>query len=448
LIIVENKNNQVLQLDHIAAKQGIKVGMGLASAIAHGEQLMVVEYDQTQESNRLSELAQWLYQVVADIILFAPNGLALETTNMLSLYGNMQSYWAQITQVLNAQQVHYQGALANTPTAARLLAKNRPPNQNLLSDTTDCQQQLGALAVSQLELSERHINQLQRVGIVQLKQLWQLSSKELGRRFGLELLRYLATIKGDLNPPLTHYQPPDHFHQYLELFHEINQAQVLLFPLKRMVQDMARFLLTHQWVVTSLTITLHYRNDSGNETNKQILINSGAGEYQAERWMRLIGLKIERAELTAPVVGISLSTGEILEQTVSHDDLFASGKSALTNKQLISILQAKVGHAHINRLQLQADHRPEKSFNDSDYNQAANADIAPLPKHRPTILLPQAQKLTESYTIIQGPERIRTAWWSNQGIYRDYFIATNDQGVKCWLFNEPEQGWFLQGYFC
>jgi protein ImuB len=470
LIIVEPRQNAVHQLNLAAQNEGITLGMGLATAISLSGELVVVEYNRALETSRLQELAQWLYQVAADIALFEPDGLALEITNMLSLYDGIDNYWQQIDTILNQQQVSYHRALAQTPLAARLLAQNQSTCTDMHQSSDAINQQLGALTIDRLELPEVQTQQLHRVGIHHLKQLWQVSGKELGRRFGLEVLSYLGKIKGQMKQPLNYYQPPAHFHQYLELFHEISQVQVLLFPLKRMVQQMSCFLLARELVVTTVTIALHYRNGGSKEyADTNLEVGSSQGEYQTDNWMTLINLRIERTQLNAPVVGITLTTGVLVEKNCTVDDLFSSSgqKGQMTPNQLISLLQAKVGKQAISGIELHPDHRPEFAFAYCSANLAPGS-LSPLnqcltnhsqsgkhqlptkklPKIRPLILLEQPEQLAEQCTILHGPERVRSAWWGPQSIYRDYFIARNQQGALCWLFNEPQGNWFLHGYFC
>lgn len=457
--IIDVKQNKVLQLNLAAKQQGITQGMGLASAVALSAELTIVEYQAEQEAKRLNELAQWLYQVVADIALFVPNGLAFNVKGMLALYRNLDNYWRAIAKVLKQQKVHYTMALAHSPTAARLLAKSAQwtPEQMISLATNQTSEiaikpHLAQLPVERLEIHPQQIEQLHRLGVHQLAQLWQLPNKELGRRFGIELLNYLAKIDAKVDVGLTYYQPPKFFHKYLELFHEINQAQVLLFPLKRMVQEMSDFLLKHEWVITELMIQLEYRE----HVSSEIVIGSAQGEYQTERWLNLISLKIESFQLTAPVVGISLKTAQMIAKHQVTADLLAEqhgSNKSMSNNQLVSILQAKVGKAHIQRLTLKADHRPEYAFNakaiapDQSLQQEQQEQQSDIPKNRPLILLPKPQPLTQGYTLINGPERIRSAWWGKHSIYRDYFIANDNNGSLCWLFNDPENGWFLHGYF-
>ena len=70
----------------------------------------------------------------------------------------------------------------------------------------------------------------------------------------------------------------------------------------------------------------------------------------------------------------------------------------------------------------------------------------------------------ERYRILSGPERIETGWWeapagASNGLApsmagRDYFIASDAEGARCWLFkfrspnpSDEAEPWYLHGYF-
>ena len=50
---------------------------------------------------------------------------------------------------------------------------------------------------------------------------------------------------------------------------------------------------------------------------------------------------------------------------------------------------------------------------------------------------------------ISGPERIETGWWDDDGIARDYFVATNPHGACLWIYRDRgrDGGWYLHGMF-
>lgn len=446
LIVVNTKQNRVCQLNRAAKAQGIKLDMGLATAVSLCGELNIHQYNPQLAQNRLNELAQWLYQAVADIVLFEPDGLALKVSNMMSLYGSIDNYWHKVSELLQQHQVHYQVAMGKTVSAARLLA--RSAQYPLLQDEAIVQQKLEQLPVGKLELPARQIEQMQRVGITRLKQLWDIDTKALGRRFGLEVLNYLSALKGFRQVPLQVYQPPEQYRQYLELFHEIAQSQILLFPLQRMLKQMSGFLQKRDLEVTEVFITLHHR-DKDRNPNTEIAVGSAGGEYRADKWMALIGLKIERTELIAPVVGLSIHTGEMVEKNAADGQLFNDSNAQMTPTQLVSLLQAKVGKSHIVGLELFADHRPEFAFGYANpLTPMALPQDTPLPSLRPLLLLPQAVPVKEKHHVLHGPERLRSAWWSKDAVYRDYYVTRSADGAICWLYHQPDGRWFLQGYFC
>lgn len=66
---------------------------------------------------------------------------------------------------------------------------------------------------------------------------------------------------------------------------------------------------------------------------------------------------------------------------------------------------------------------------------------------RPSVLLEQPVPLAETVRIIHGPERVQTAWWQDQAVTRDYFVALNEYKQLLWVFRDAEQQWFVHGLF-
>ena len=51
--------------------------------------------------------------------------------------------------------------------------------------------------------------------------------------------------------------------------------------------------------------------------------------------------------------------------------------------------------------------------------------------------------------ILDGPERLETGWWDEDGIARDYYTAINPRGVRLWVFRSRSRNasWYLHGLF-
>src|SRR5690606_16454666 len=69
---------------------------------------------------------------------------------------------------------------------------------------------------------------------------------------------------------------------------------------------------------------------------------------------------------------------------------------------------------------------------------------------RPAWLLPEPQPIDASgYRLTAGPERIESGWWDGGDVARDYFVAYDRRGARCWVFRERREpyGWYLHGFF-
>ena len=51
--------------------------------------------------------------------------------------------------------------------------------------------------------------------------------------------------------------------------------------------------------------------------------------------------------------------------------------------------------------------------------------------------------------LLDGPERLETGWWDDDGIARDYYIARNPGGVYLWIYRDRCRHclWYLHGKF-
>ena len=68
---------------------------------------------------------------------------------------------------------------------------------------------------------------------------------------------------------------------------------------------------------------------------------------------------------------------------------------------------------------------------------------------RPVWLLDAPLPLASGLILEQGPERIESGWWDENGIDRDYYVARNEAGERFWIFRERKepQRWFVHGLF-
>ncbi len=88
--------------------------------------------------------------------------------------------------------------------------------------------------------------------------------------------------------------------------------------------------------------------------------------------------------------------------------------------------------------------------------------MTPCRPQRPLWILPDPEPLVAvrgipshrgPLTLLDGPERLETGWWDEDGIARDYYLATNPRGIYLWVFRNrqysvrEEAAWYLHGIF-
>ena len=132
-----------------------------------------------------------------------------------------------------------------------------------------------------------------------------------------------------------------------------------------------------------------------------------------------------------------------LRQDNSEDDLAC----------LIARLEGRLGAREVARVELVAEHRPERAFGWRPAAEPAKAAPDTLaPGRRPTRLLARPVALGEvqlaRFTSMKGPERIETGFWDGAEARRDYWIAADAEARESWIFQELDSGrWFLHGLF-
>lgn len=445
LIIVEQQHCNVIQANQAALEQGIKPGMGLGSASALSAQLEVHPYQPESENKQLLDLAQWLYLITSDIVLFPPHGILLKATGMLTLYQGLDNYWQAVSQHLACRPLRYRFASGFSPLSAMLLAKS---GYNQISDDKSALlNALHTLPITATGLESKQIEALQRIGVCQLKTLFELPMAELARRFNIDLVNYVGRLLGQFKHPLDFFHPPAQFDSQLDLLYEIDNIQWLIKPLTILLQRLESFLLMRNQVAYELRLSLHQRSDDPELNNeKQIFLTSAIGEYRTQGWLKLAQLTFESLRLDAAVQSLQLRVSRAGELPSQPDDLFAGQQGALAPLELISLLQAKLGSKAVTKVAMSDDPRPEKTT----YHLNATENV-PLTLRRaqlrPSLLLAQPEPLADKVSLMHGPERLVTGWWDNQPISRDYYIARSVEGRWLWIFRDLNKRWFLHGQF-
>ncbi len=481
-IFEENGGRRLVYMASAAAGAvGITHGMWLSQAYALCPALEIRPRDMAAERNRLSRLAIWAARFTPMVSLQPPQALLLEISGSLKLFGGLIKLKAELIDGLSASGACAQIAITPAPLASLLLASQGQSAE--LSEPEALRSALGRLPVSVLPLATGSIQRLLNSGVRDLHDLWRLPRESLARRFGPELLDFLDRALGLRPDPRRTFSPPPCFTAELELIRETDNTAALLDAARSLLTRLVKFLRERDGAIIHLRLDLC----DAQSPPSQLRVGTRHGTRDEEHLLNLLGEHLHRFRLPAPVLKLRLTTAAIQPFTTSNETLFAT-KYGLANPPLISPfrkgflakgeiskgfhkhkrekstpdwqqilekLQVRLGSEAVRGLESLADHRPERAWS---YIEPGGQGHTINGKQRPLWLFPNPRPLVSRQghpwrrgplSITKNPERIEGGWWDGRDIRRDYYIATDDDGSRLWIFRDlrGDRAWYLHGLF-
>ena len=440
---------QVSRCNAAAQACGISPGLSLPAALALYAGLAVQLRDRARERRALNELALWAYQFSARIS-FEPSLLLLEVGASLRLFGGLPSLLKPLQRELGQIGYSAQHALAPTPTAAGLLARNRAGCRVLARD--DLREALASLPLSRLTRDRNARSLIRHIGLNSIGDALDLPRPELARRTGPQLPALLDRLLGLAPDPRPEWQPPRHFGQTIELLGDIGHVTALVFPARRLMVALCGFLRGQGGGAQRLQWRLLHRDHPDTVFGQGLLDPSRDPDHMLEVFRE----RIERLQLPAPVAAIGLRVDDW--QPFEERSLTLFEAPAEADKALLERLCNRLGEQRIRGLRCLADHRPERAWRLCEPGEPGDAAMAqPQGQSQPPWLLPQPRPLRAQRGVPQYggalrleslPERIEAGWWDGFDITRDYFVAHSVAGERLWVFRDRRGGgWYLHGLF-
>jgi len=451
LAIVESVGGQeqVCRCNGAAQAYGIRAGLALPAALALHAELVLHIRDRECEQQALQELALWAYQF-SSRITFEPSLLLLEVGASQRLFGGLEQLLQTVQR--EATQIGYdlRYALAPTPTAAGLLARQCPGRRVSTRNSLDAVTR--PLSLSALT-RDPGVRQLARhIGCDTIGELLDLPRPELTRRTGPALSQLLDRLLGAAPDPRPEWQPPRHFGQTIDLLGEICHTTALVFPARRLMVALCGFLRGHGGGAQRLQWCLSHPDPPHTSFGLGLLDPSRDPDHMLEVFRE----RIERVSLPAPVRAITLRVDDWLSFEERSLGLF--GRADDNDRTLLERLSNRLGDGHVRGLRCLADHRPERAWCLCAPDESG--EMPPSSPHavtQPPWLLAQPRPLQVRDGIPQYggvlrledlPQRIEAGWWDGFDITRDYFIAHSHAGERLWVFRDRRAGgWYLHGLF-
>ncbi len=381
-----------------------------------------------------------------------------DVKGMEHVHGSEERLLARALGDLGAFGYEVRGAIADTPLAALALGWHGP--ERAIAAPGRTLEALSALPPRALALEETALSRLAAVGIETIGELAALPRRTLPSRFGESVLAALDRALGARPDVLVAERPPETVHERLLLEGATDSLEALAAALEDLSRRALAVLAASSEAARA--VELSFRHEDGAPTRFEVRLAAPIARPGA--LLSVLRERLERVDLARPVLAVDLRVLEAARIALRQGDLFVrEGGGEEDLACLFARLEGRLGARSVARVELVAEHRPERAVAWIPAAERARADPGALAAgRRPTRLLARPAPLAvqedahgeplamsgRPLRAARGPERIETGFWDGPEVRRDYWIVADEDWRESWIFRELDSGrWFLHGVF-
>ncbi|MEA2921156.1 MAG: protein ImuB [Bradyrhizobium sp.] len=486
-MVRQNNALQIFALDEAAARLGLEIGLPLANARAICPRLKVFDADEAADARALSAIAEWCYRFTPLVALDSPQGLFLDITGCVHLFGGEGAMMRLLSDALTAQGFAVSAAIAGTSVCARTLTRQVHGRIVRAGEEADA---VKPLPVSALGAGEPIIAGLRRAGLKTIGEVASRARHEITARFGAGFTTLLEQALGQSDAPISPRKPlPDYIVE--KRFAEPVATEAVIAATLSGLAGMLVAAMAQQGKGARQLEARFFRTDGAVRT---IVVDTGQPVTRAEVIDRLFRERLDAlSDPLDPGFGFDLirltsSRTEIVVQQQRDLDAHARDNDELA--ALIDRIAARIGGRRVVVHLPQDTHIPEHAVRAAPAQHhlaAAEQAVWPAPVEgepplRPLRLFERPEQIkvvaqvpdgpparfvwrraTHAVVRAEGPERVAMEWWRAGGemLTRDYFRVEDEAGLRFWLYRDglydreiaQEEGravqpnWFMHGLF-
>ncbi|MDB6150695.1 MAG: Nucleotidyltransferase/DNA polymerase [Chthoniobacter sp.] len=359
------------------------------------------------------------------------------------------------TPALALLAAHVAEPVAVVENAAEFLA---PLPLGLLA-ADDEQARSEAEARERQEARDKTLRLLHRWGIHTLGAFSALPRDQVVTRLGVRGGDLWDRATGGAKRPLRLVRAPEHFAEAMELEHEVETLEPLLFILRRFLEQLAARLLASYRVASTLQLQLTFRG--GAQHAREFRIPAPTAEVDV--LFRILETHLETVTAEAPVIAVAL----IAQATRPEQKQFSLFETGLRdpNKfyETLGRLQALLGHDRVGTPVAEDTHRPDAFHLETPrFDEAANGSRMsiqpgpPLQRYRPPLpanvqvadnqpIRVFSEKAFGEITQRRGPWLGSGDWWTDRAWEREEWDV--QVGEECYRLARQGSAWFIDGSY-
>ena len=451
-----------------AIHEGVVAGMMASDARIRIPDIRLVDELPGQPDRLLLSLCRWFIRYTPVVSADPPDGLILDVTGCVHLWGSEHQYMDNIRSRLQAAGYHVRMTLSDS-IGASWAVTHFGTDQPVIESGGQTAAIL-SLPPEALRLPGSITSRLHQLGLHQVQHFIHISRGALRRRFGETLLHRLDQALGtqpEFREAMVIHEP---YHEKLYCLEPIVTATGIEIALQRLLDQLCGRLQKEGLGIRTASL-YGYRLDG-----KIVSIRIGT-LHASNAPEHLFYLFHEKTGTLEPAGGIELFVLEATKTEKVHsvqESLLNSDYSLLDPRmaEFLERVTHKLGENILHRYLPDAHHWPERSIREARSLKENPLLEWPGNKLRPIHLLPvphpievmapvpdyppihfKYQGVIHYIKKADGPERIEREWWIEEGLHRDYYTVEDEAGNRYWLFRsghyqEVKQcPWFLHGFF-
>lgn len=492
---------RVRYCDALAQAAGVRPGHTAAEALSACGQLEGVPLDEVSDRSGLRALAESVLLLAPAVEVSFPDTLLLDASaaHLFAPAGSARRWEAGEHELGEralkaATEMGYaaRAVVASGRSSSMALARHGPSRWTRV-EPGETSLALAGLPLESLGLGPGVVARLAALGIRDAGALARLPAGTLAHRFGPAGVEAVRIARGEGDGPLVPYLPETLPEESLELEAPAEDADPLLFALKRLCDRVAARLAGRGLGATRLRVTLKL-DPRGEE---RILVPLAQPTASVSRWLVSAKELVFSLRLPGAVVGVKLAALEVgaiaAEQLAFGDRPEAIAALETVLERLATRLgnEALFSAEPIERYRPESAYRPvpfrppgtervPEAHSRSAEGETRNSSrkkvrgaVPDAPKagpdgaaegERPTRLLVnpvlvvaegeggrftalRVEGRDRSVLDVSGPERISGEWWAS-GYDRDYFRIRLEGLGECWVYRDGLDGrLWLHGFF-
>ena len=454
------RRSVVLAANAPARAAGVAPGLAAPHALARCPGLLIRTARPDAEAEARAALLAAAAAVAPQVELTAP-GVATLDVDGLAPAARVPAAAAALA-LLAALGLAAAAGLAFTPLLARLAARAAPAGTVREVAPADEAAFLAPLPLAELEPPPEVAAVLAGWGLRTCGELTAIPRDDLGRRLGAAGVALRDRAAGGAPRPLRPERPPAEFAAALELEHEVETLEPLLFLLRRLLDRLVLQLDTAGLAAAELRLGLALADESAHARDFRL----PEPTRDAAVLLRTLHSHLESLRTAAPVTGLALRV-EPVRPPVRQSGLFETGlRDPHGFAETLARVVAVVGSGRVGTPEPEDTHRPDAvrlvapaAVVPPPAPPAGPAPLGrPLRRFRPP--LAARLELTAGEPTYLWTEAFHGAlagrrgawvasggWWQEDGAWRrtEWDVALADGGL--YRLVRTADGWFVEGEY-